>query len=381
MEAVVGLLVMILGVSHGVATHCDGRQDGVQCFGPLGGTVVVQLMDSDSEISRYQLFYNNKTTLIRVGNNVIITNNIQNGSSFTPSDKTLTLNNLSRNDGGEYKLQTFDNDGKKSGERTLQLTIQAPVSSVLLDSECLSQGEKRVSCSSEGGESPQYSWTLDGHKLTDAELLSANTETNSITLKQHVSGLLLCSVSNDVSSVTTEEKISNCGFIYINCTLNVTQISQWVFAANNTLCIEPTTAPTPTTEASTAGKDTDTTVSINPCTNITTSNQNETKDEPWYIYHLAKVAGVLSALVLLLVIGVAVIYTQKKKQSNKPKEEDEQELTYAVVTIKQRQASQMQQRAEDTEVEYGQVKFSERPRQTVEPAVDNCVCAKVHKGH
>ncbi|XP_029297781.1 uncharacterized protein LOC115014833 isoform X4 [Cottoperca gobio] len=350
MEAVVGLLVMILGVSHGVATHCDGRQDGVQCFGPLGGTVVVQLMDSDSEISRYQLFYNNKTTLIRVGNNVIITNNIQNGSSFTPSDKTLTLNNLSRNDGGEYKLQTFDNDGKKSGERTLQLTIQAPVSSVLLDSECLSQGEKRVSCSSEGGESPQYSWTLDGHKLTDAELLSANTETNSITLKQHVSGLLLCSVSNDVSSVTTEEKISNCGFIYINCTLNVTQISQWVFAANNTLCIEPTTAPTPTTEASTAD-------------------------------HLAKVAGVLSALVLLLVIGVAVIYTQKKKQSNKPKEEDEQELTYAVVTIKQRQASQMQQRAEDTEVEYGQVKFSERPRQTVEPAVDNCVCAKVHKGH
>ncbi|XP_029297776.1 uncharacterized protein LOC115014832 isoform X2 [Cottoperca gobio] len=256
MEAVVGLLVMILGVSHGVATHCDGRQDGVQCFGPLGGTVVVQLMDSDSEISRYQLFYNNKTTLIRVGNNVIITNNIQDGSSFIPSDKTLTLNNLSRNDGGEYRLETFDKGGKTLGKRTLQLTIQAPVSSVLLDSECLSQGEKRVSCSSEGGESPQYSWTLDGHKLTDAELLSANTETNSITLKQHVSGLLLCSVSNDVSSVTTEEKISNCGFIYVNCTLNVTHISQWVFAANNTLCIEPTTAPTPTTEASTAGLET-----------------------------------------------------------------------------------------------------------------------------
>ncbi|KAK2904103.1 hypothetical protein Q8A73_010760 [Channa argus] len=52
----------------------------------------------------------------------------------------------------------------------------APMSSVLLVSECMSQGEMRVSCSSEGGDSPQYSWTLDGHTLTDAELLSGNNE-------------------------------------------------------------------------------------------------------------------------------------------------------------------------------------------------------------
>ena len=87
----------------------------------------------------------------------------------------------------------------------------APVSSVLLVSECLSQGQMRVSCSSEGGDSPQYSWTLDGLTLTDAELLSGNTETNNITLKQHVSGTLVCSVRNDVSSVSKEEKISDCG--------------------------------------------------------------------------------------------------------------------------------------------------------------------------
>ncbi|XP_076733439.1 uncharacterized protein LOC112431495 [Maylandia zebra] len=87
----------------------------------------------------------------------------------------------------------------------------APVSSVLLVSECLSQGEMRASCSSEGGDSPQYSWTLDGRTLTDAELLSGNNETNIITLKQHVSGHLVCSVSNNVSDVFKEERISTSG--------------------------------------------------------------------------------------------------------------------------------------------------------------------------
>ncbi|KAL7395256.1 hypothetical protein ABVT39_013282 [Epinephelus coioides] len=248
MEAVIGLLLMILGVSHGVETSCDGRQDGAQCYGALGGTVVLRLMDSASEIFRYQ--WSNKTTVILYGRkNQIVSNKIENRSSFTPSDGTFRISKLSRSDEGEYTLEIYDSDGRITEQRTLQLTIQAPVSSVLLVSECLSQGEMRVSCSSEGGDSPQYSWTLDGHTLTDAELLSGNTETTNITLKQHISGQLVCSVRNKVSSVSKEITISTCGFIFINCTLpNATHISQWVFAANNTLCIEPTTAPTTTTE-------------------------------------------------------------------------------------------------------------------------------------
>ncbi|KAF1384635.1 hypothetical protein PFLUV_G00122250 [Perca fluviatilis] len=315
MEAVVGLMLMLLGVSHGVGTYCDGRPNGTQCYGALGGTVVLQLMDSASEIFRYTC----------------------NG--------TFRINNLSWTDGGEYTLETFDSDGKISEQRTLQLTIQAPVSSVLLVSECLSQGEMRVSCSSEGGDSPQYSWTLDGRTLTDAELLSGNTETNNITLKQKVSGRLVCSVRNQVSNVSEEKTISTCGFIHINCTLtNGTHISKWVFAANNTLC-QPTTTPTST------------------------------------VGYLPIMAGVLSALVILLVVGVAVVCAQKKKQNNKPKEEeDDQELTYADVRFAQRPGKQMQRKAEvEVEVEYGQVKFSERPQQTVEPAGDECVYARVRK--
>ncbi|XP_044210458.1 hepatocyte cell adhesion molecule-like [Thunnus albacares] len=235
MEAVVGLLVMLLGVSHGIETHCDGRQNETQCYGALGGTVVLQLMDNASEIFRY-LWYKNKNLKIVDGRkDKIVSNEMKDRSVFTPSNGTFRINNLSRTDGAEYTLETFKPNGHVSEQRTLQLSIQAPVSSVLLDSECLSQGEMRVSCSSEGGDSPQYSWTLDGHTLTDAQLLSGNNETNNITLKQDVSGLLVCSVRNHVSNVSKGEKISTCGFIFINCTLpDGTNISQWVFSANNT---------------------------------------------------------------------------------------------------------------------------------------------------
>ncbi|XP_044219289.1 uncharacterized protein LOC122990179 [Thunnus albacares] len=398
MEAVVGLLVMLLGVSHGIETYCDGRQNRTQCYGALGGTVVLQLMDSASEIFRYQ-WNKNKTTIILHGRkDKIVSNEMKDRSVFTPSNGTFKINNLIRTDGAEYTLQIFDSNGRDSGQWTLQLSIQAPVSSVLLDSECLSQGEMRVSCSSEGADSPQYSWTLDGHTLTDAQLLSGNKETNNITLKQDVSGRLVCSVRNHVSNVSKEEKISTCGFIFINCTLpDGTNISQWVFSANNTLCIDPTTTPTMITDttASSMDKETGITVSIKPSNQTVT---NSSSDDPWYIYikkNLPVLAGVLSALVILLMVGMAVICRQRKKQNNKPKEEDDQELTYADVNIVQQPGRQMHQKAEmeveygqvkfsgrpqqttEMEVEYGQVKFSGRPRKTVQPKEDECVYAKV----
>ncbi|XP_039975513.1 T-cell surface antigen CD2-like isoform X1 [Xiphias gladius] len=379
MEALVGLFLMLLGVSHGMETYCDGRQNGTQCYGALGGTVVLRLMDSAPEIFRY---WRNQNVILNWSDNKFKSNLISNRSFFTPSNGTLRINNLSRNDGSEYTLDIYDSGGKLLDRRTLQLSIQAPVSSVLLVSECLSQGEMKVSCSSEGGDSPQYSWTLDGRTLTDAELLSGNHETNNITLKQDVSGRLVCSVRNSVSSVSEVESISSCGFIFINCTLsNGTHISQWVLAASNTLCIEPTTAPTTITNP-TKSKETGITVSVKPSTNISTSSQTVTSSgraDPWFIKNLPLMAGVLSALVFLVLLGGAVIYTQEKMKRNKATEEaDEQELTYAEVRIVQRQGLKVQQRAE-VEVEYGQVKYSEQPRQTVVPTGDDCVYAKVHK--
>ncbi|XP_013133003.1 uncharacterized protein LOC102076834 isoform X1 [Oreochromis niloticus] len=377
MKAVAGLLLMF-GVCHGVETYCDGRQDGAQCYGALGGTVDIQLMDSTSEIPRIQLLKNSLVILF-VRNNKVISNTIKHRSLLFPSNGTFKINNLSRNDSGNYSFITFNSDGKASDEQTLHLFVQAPVSSALLVSECLSQGEMRVSCSSEGGDSPQYSWTLDGRTLTDAELLSVNNESNIITLRQHVSGRLVCSVRNSVSSVSKEERISTCGFILINCTsINGTQISGWVYEANNTLCNEPTTEPMTTQTA--VGKRNGI-VSVKPSTNIRPVNQNDISADPWYIRHLPLIGGVLSALVFFIVVGVAVICAQRKKQNNKPtkQKEDDQEVTYADVRVMKQQGKRVEQTAQaEAEVEYGQVKFSKRPRHT-ELRGDDCMYAKVHK--
>ncbi|XP_030252199.1 uncharacterized protein LOC115568764 isoform X2 [Sparus aurata] len=353
---------------QGVETYCDGRINGAQCYGALGGTVVLRLMDSASGIHRYQ-FYKNKAVILSGRTNRIITNRLEGRSSFTPSDGTFRINDLSRTDGGEYTLKSFDSRGRLLDPQILQLTIEAPVSSVLLVSECLSQGEMRVSCSSDGGDSPQYSWTLDGHTLTDAQLLSGNKDSNTITLRQDVSGQLVCSVSNHVSSVSQNKTISTCGFIFIDCISNGTHISQWVHEANNTLCVETPTARPSTTE----GKEPDITVSNKPSPNNTTPGLNlPIKDEHWYI-----MAGVLAVLVILLVVGVAVVCAHKKRQNNKPKEEDdEQELTYADVRVVKRQVRREPQK-EEAGVEYGEVRFSGRPRQSAQPAGDDCVYSMV----
>ncbi|XP_023814976.1 uncharacterized protein LOC110013392 isoform X5 [Oryzias latipes] len=212
---------------RGVVTYCDGRQNGAQCYGALGGTVSLQLMDDFSQIHIYQLLAKNMN-LLQVRKSRPL--EMQNRTSFFPSNGTFWIHNLSRSDSGEYRLQTFDSNGTLAEPRTLWLLIQAPVSSVSLVSECLSQGEMKVSCSSEGGDSPQYRWTLNGKSLTEAELLSGNKQTNIITLKQHVSGRLVCSSWNHVSSASNATYICTCGFIPINCT-------------KRTLCFEPAKSP------------------------------------------------------------------------------------------------------------------------------------------
>lgn len=84
----------------------------------------------------------------------------------------------------------------------------APVSSPQLSSECLSHGEMRVSCSSEG-DGPQYSWTLDGHPLNNNDN-SFGEMTNSITLQKGLSGDLNCTIRNNISSVTVSRIILPC---------------------------------------------------------------------------------------------------------------------------------------------------------------------------
>ncbi|XP_060903913.1 uncharacterized protein LOC132981837 isoform X1 [Labrus mixtus] len=274
MEAVFRLFVLLIGVSHGLETFCDGRQDGARCYGALGGTLVLKLMDDASAIYKYQ-WLNKTRGILSARKNKIVHNMIETRSTFTPNNGIFRISNLSMTDAGEYALEIFDSQGYKVVHQTQQFTIEAPVSSVLLVSECLSQGEIRASCSSEGGDSPQYSWTLDGRTLTHTQLLSGNNDTNNITLKQDVSGRLVCSVRNHISG------ISACGFIYINCTLpNGTYIPHWAIKAINNRCIEPTTSP----------------------------NWINTDDQSLLLY------DVLAAVVILISIGIVIYFVWKKNQ-------------------------------------------------------------------
>ncbi|XP_021439351.2 uncharacterized protein LOC110504834 isoform X2 [Oncorhynchus mykiss] len=252
MEAVLGLLVISAGVSHGLETSCDAREDGSQCYGALGGAVYLQLVTDATrydELSFWKGSTGAKTEIMKTKNDkwVIKYTPIEDRVHFFINNGTFRLNNTRRNDSGEYLLQEFNSAGVAQGSRGLQLFIEAPVSSPQLSSVCLSHGEMRVSCSSEG-DGPQYSWTLNGQTLNDTDAPPYNM-TNTITLKKDLSGDLTCIVRNNINRNTVSRRISHCpGLIYVNCTLsNGTKISEWV----NTLCVESTTVAT-VTEAPTS---------------------------------------------------------------------------------------------------------------------------------
>ncbi|MED6242240.1 hypothetical protein ATANTOWER_002002 [Ataeniobius toweri] len=318
--------------------HCNSREDGARCYGALGGTVVIQLMNNTSDTPRYK--WKNKTSTIIWGRrNIYFPNTLKGRYLFFPKYGTFSIMNLSRADSGEYTLETFDSDGRNTEKRSLQLIVEAPVSSVQLIPECLSQGQMKVSCLSEGGDDPQYNWTLDGHTLTGSELFSGNNETNVIVLKQNISGRLVCSVWNRFSSLLIEKTISTCGFIFINCTFNGTQICGWVVAENNIFCVEPAAVA------------------------------NDVVDL------LTVMGSVLSVLGFLLAVGTGFICAQKIKHTYKV-EKDGIEPVYIEINVVPQQESQMEDIVE--EVEYKQVRFKELPQQS-EQAAEEPVYAQVHK--
>ncbi|XP_043984012.1 carcinoembryonic antigen-related cell adhesion molecule 1-like isoform X3 [Gambusia affinis] len=290
-----------------VKTFCDGRQNGSQCFGVLEGEVEVQLMDNVSEIPRFRWTMNNIVILNWTNEKDIGLKN-DDRITFVPSNGSIRINDLRRTDSGECKLEMFDGNRKKT-LKTLQLFVIAPVSSVQLVAECLSQGQMKVSCVSQG-DSPQYSWTLDGHTLTDSELFSRNTETNIIVLRQNILGHLVCSVRNPVSNSSKGMNLNDCGFIFINCTSNGTQIAKWVYKENKTLCVERTTVP-PTTEYTIVGMKTQSN------TSPTSPSNNHL---PWYIKPSSWLTlGLRSIVVVLPLIGLCLYFTWKQKKYEKAK--------------------------------------------------------------
>lgn len=311
-EAVCALVVMLLWmfyVTGAVQTHCDGRKEEALCYGPLGGTVFIQLVDNSSEVLTYEMKHGT-SNIHKVKNNEAVVGIHQSKYIFVKSNGTFGIRNLSTSDSGEYSLEMFDSDGRKKDQRTLQLSLEAPVESVQLDSECLSNGKVNVSCHSEGGVNPHYSWTLGENNLTESELLSVK-ETNTIVLRPNISGRLVCSVKTRVSSVFKEKYISVCEFV--NCTSKGVHISRWEFK-DHIQCDEPAL------------------------------------DKYNIMEMLPIIAGTFGALLIFLVVGIGIFCFKKKKQNNKEEEEDDQKMTNA------HRGSSQQELSMEPRVEYGKIK-------------------------
>ncbi|KAJ3587804.1 hypothetical protein NHX12_011400, partial [Muraenolepis orangiensis] len=118
--------------------------------------------------------------------------------SFDLSTGIFTVKDIKRTDDAEYYIEIHHDNGRLIAVGICSLSVQAPVSSPLLSLECLASGEQRVSCSAEG-DALRYGWSLDGNRTA-----------SHMTLKLGLSGVIKCSVSNDVSNATASTTVSVC---------------------------------------------------------------------------------------------------------------------------------------------------------------------------
>ncbi|KAL2088680.1 hypothetical protein ACEWY4_015579 [Coilia grayii] len=121
---------------------------------------------------------------------------------FVPGNGTLIINPAESTDSGLYKVEIYeDSTGRLVGEQEAVLNIAAaPVSDADLSISCPITAERRVRCSS-NGDSPQYSWSLDGRALSGADA-DLSTDNQTVLLKGNVIGQLTCTVSNHISTTS-----------------------------------------------------------------------------------------------------------------------------------------------------------------------------------
>ncbi|CAL8300797.1 unnamed protein product [Arctogadus glacialis] len=212
------VLLLLIGVTDGVTTFCDATQPRIptQCSGSLGGTAEVLLTTRTSQDHYYVLMKNRA----RLQANIRYSFNVGTG--------IFTIKDIDRTDNGEYSMEVYTAAGTVVAR--CYLTIQAPVSSPLLSRKCLSRGQQRVSCSA-GGDGLHYSWSLDGLPMNDPRLLSGPGSASDVTLEPGRSGLLTCSVRNNVSNATANITLSVCDGVTTFCDATQPRVTTQCFGS------------------------------------------------------------------------------------------------------------------------------------------------------
>ncbi|XP_053370442.1 uncharacterized protein LOC128544406 isoform X5 [Clarias gariepinus] len=122
------------------------------------------------------------------------------GWQFVNDNKTLILTSAERRDSGTYNLSTIDANGTDKGVYSLQLNIEAQVSSVKVSYSCLSPGVIKVFCSADG-DNLHFNWTSDFNTVSQLENRNSTLILNNVHHRN-----VTCSVENHISRdhITTE---------------------------------------------------------------------------------------------------------------------------------------------------------------------------------
>ncbi|KAK2829103.1 hypothetical protein Q7C36_017093 [Tachysurus vachellii] len=296
---------------------------------------------------------------------------------FVDDSKTIILTSAERNNSGTYTLTIFDVDGRNKSSSTLQVNIEAQVSSVNVSYSCLSPGVMKVNCSAEG-DNLHFSWTSN-------TLPQLENGTSTVTLKQDHQGNITCHVENNVSRDHDTAELQ---------------------------CPKTTTTTTSTVEnnwsSSISSLGTNSTVSHNETNSC---NQTLTTIPPSFINSfefLKLIFAILGSIcVVLIILSIFAFYTYKKTHGpkNKAASQDDgvlyahinhsaanntetrartsraqvEDVEYATVVPR---ASKKKPKKYEEEVQYGELVFNtpaKNPRQT--PKVeDDCVYSQVQRG-
>ncbi|XP_062405282.1 uncharacterized protein LOC134095648 [Sardina pilchardus] len=299
MRAFTGLVLLVTS-TYGLDSVCDADQDSA-CYGALGGPVYLQLMRNargydlslSNGSSHVFIFRKSKSVFYNEFNTPSVLQRWQ----FVPDNGTMIINSTERRDAGTYRVEIIDEStGKSVGGYTVELTIEAPMSDVDLSIRCSAYGDRRAMCSS-NGDSPLYSWSLNGRPLNETSSNQcleklANTSAEApqsspgcITdLLEGTQGNLTCLVRNSISSTSKTQPLPSC-----------------------TTTATPTTTPTAPTAMTTSN-------GVSMATNKPTSTQTESKGQQIYVYSFISVIIVLTSPL----VGGYYLYRRNRKRSHPP---------------------------------------------------------------
>ncbi|XP_054915898.1 triadin-like isoform X2 [Poeciliopsis prolifica] len=220
MKAVIGLQLMLIGVCCGMESSCNARKKEVRCFGALGGTVNLRIMNKATKLSKF-IWAKKRSQLFHWRSQKIVARTEDNRFSFFPHNGTVKITNLRRHDSGLYQLVVFKKGRKRKVIRTLKLFIEAPVSTPWVVSKCTSSGEQRVFCFPEEEGNYVCKWTMNKKPLKNSKYFSGyakkrsepyyeHDKTCTILLQPKATGHLRCLLKNHISYSFMEIKITSC---------------------------------------------------------------------------------------------------------------------------------------------------------------------------